>query len=76
MPNYGRRYLMGPAKHFCSGPGRVLIDDSDKNVIEFLRSGGQAILVPRPWNMLRGMNAAQCVRSFLSLLAAQQGGEL
>lgn len=32
----------------------LLIDDNDENVAEFVAAGGQAILVPRPWNELHG----------------------
>jgi hypothetical protein len=39
-------------------PGALLIDDSLGNVKKFMDTrGGQAILVPRPWNPLRGCNA-------------------
>ena len=42
-------------KHFCARPDALLIDDSDHNVEAFLAHGGQAILVPRPWNPLHCM---------------------
>lgn len=54
LPHYfkEKRYLIGPAKHYCAAPMHVLIDDSDKNVREFRAAGGTAILYPRPWNEL------------------------
>lgn len=45
-----RQFLIGPRKHFCAHPNTLLIDDSEDNVDEFHAHGGQAILVPRPWN--------------------------
>jgi len=47
-----RQYLLGPRKHFCASPDSLLIDDRDYNVDTFRAAGGQAILVPRPWNTL------------------------
>lgn len=48
--DYGRRFLIGPKKEFCAGPGRILVDDYDRNVDKFMQAGGEALLVPRPWN--------------------------
>ena len=50
MPEYSRRYLIGPAKQFCAGPDSILVDDSNKNIEDFAEAGGNVILVPRPWN--------------------------
>ena len=50
LPEYKRRYLIGPEKHFCSHRNSILIDDSDENVMKFREEGGDAILVPRMWN--------------------------
>ena len=47
---YRRRFLIGPPKHFYAHLDTVLVDDNDKNVDDFVRNGGRAILVPRPWN--------------------------
>ena len=47
-----RRYLMTPRKYLLAQPGALLIDDSDRNVDTFCAAGGDAILVPRPWNSL------------------------
>ena len=51
-----RQFLIGPRKHFCARPDTLLVDDSDENVKTFKRHGGQAILVPRPWNSLHNEN--------------------
>lgn len=45
-----RQFLIGPSKTFCAHPDSLLIDDADKNVAAFREAGGQALLVPRPWN--------------------------
>jgi hypothetical protein len=51
MPKWmHRQYLMGPAKTVCAYPHTLLIDDADKNVEAFRIAGGQAMIVPRPWN--------------------------
>lgn len=40
-------------KNMLAGPRRVLIDDSDANVRDFIASGGHGILFPQPWNEAR-----------------------
>ena len=50
FPQFERKFLIGPAKEFCAAPNHILIDDNVLNVIEFGKAGGNAILVPRPWN--------------------------
>jgi 5'(3')-deoxyribonucleotidase len=45
-------FTSAEAKGFLAGEGRVLVDDRDKNVADFRKFGGQAILVPRHWNSL------------------------
>jgi 5'(3')-deoxyribonucleotidase len=40
------------AKHLMAAPGNILIDDQDGNVDSFIKAGGEAVLVPRPWNTL------------------------
>lgn len=37
-------------KAALAGPRKILVDDSPSNVDAFAEAGGQAILVPRPWN--------------------------
>jgi hypothetical protein len=51
-PLLAPQFLIGPAKHFCAGPNKILVDDSDDNVKEFISEGGAAITFPRLWNLL------------------------
>lgn len=48
--NLHSRMIFGSAKEFLAGPGKLLIDDLNKNIDEFNKNGGVAILLPRPWN--------------------------
>lgn len=52
IPQYRRRFLIGPKKDFCANIRHILIDDYDKNVEDFRKAGGRSILVPRLWNTL------------------------
>lgn len=57
-----RQYLIGPRKQFCAHPEALLVDDSDANVNLFREWGGNAILVPRPWNTLHATPTLQHLR--------------
>lgn len=59
-----RQYLIAPNKTFCAAPGNLLVDDSDKNVDAFTAAGGQALLVPRPWNRARGVPTLPFLKHF------------
>lgn len=50
FPDLSRQFLLGPQKEFCAHSGAVLLDDFDRNVTTFIRHGGNAYLIPRPWN--------------------------
>lgn len=66
-----RQYLIGPMKHMCARPDALLIDDSDKNVEAFRAHGGQAILVPRPWNSYHGWDTMEYLEAYLPLYRPQ-----
>lgn len=51
IPEEGqRRYSLSPCKHHMAHPGALLVDDSQSNVDKFREHGGDAILIPAPWN--------------------------
>ena len=45
-----KQYYIGPSKVGCADPHTLLIDDGDHNIQAFIKAGGRAIRVPRPWN--------------------------
>jgi hypothetical protein len=67
LPEYYKdgRYFFGQAKHLLAHPGAILIDDHEENITAFIRAGGKAILVPRPWNYLRGIDAVTYIQKRL-----------
>jgi hypothetical protein len=44
------KLILTDQKHLLAAPGRLLIDDSDKNCDAFRAAGGSAILFPQHWN--------------------------
>lgn len=53
LPKYYKQTIITQApKSLLAKPDCLLIDDKDENVEEFIAAGGDAILVPRPWNKL------------------------
>lgn len=55
LPKYERRLLVGPCKSLLGAGSKLLIDDHDKNVDDFIQEDGHAILLPRPWNRNAGI---------------------
>ena len=45
-----RQYFITPRKWLLGKPGVVLFDDHLNNCESFVKEGGEALLVPRPWN--------------------------
>lgn len=52
FPQFSNRILFGSAKEFLAGPDKFLVDDRDKNILDFEKHGGIGVTVPRPWNAL------------------------
>jgi 5'(3')-deoxyribonucleotidase len=51
MPAYKTRVmLMTVHKQILARPNTILIDDRDDNVDKFIAAGGEAYLIPQPWN--------------------------
>ncbi len=50
---YKRQLFVGSAKHLFAGPGKILVDDHDKNAVAFQEAGGRIVVPPRPWNGLK-----------------------
>lgn len=50
MRKYQKRVNMETKKHLWAHPHTVLVDDHQANVEAFRAAGGEAVLVPRPWN--------------------------
>ena len=61
-----RQFAITPRKWLFARPDSLLIDDRDKNVYYWRRHGGPAIMVPRPWNNLRGHNPRQYLEENLA----------
>jgi 5'(3')-deoxyribonucleotidase len=47
---FGRNFIFTPQKHLLAAPGRVLIDDLDKNIDKFNEHKGHGFLWSQPWN--------------------------
>jgi len=67
-----RQYLIGPQKWMCARPDALLIDDSDANVMAFRKHGGQAVLVPRPWNILHGTHTTETLQQAFEIIKRSQ----
>lgn len=44
-----RNFMITPVKQFAA-KGNLLIDDSPHNCVAFKKAGGEAVMVPQPWN--------------------------
>lgn len=68
---FGRNFIFTPQKHLLAQPGRVLIDDLDKNANKFEEFGGKTCLLPQPWNSnyaLRNVDKVKYVMEQLELI--------
>lgn len=68
---FGRNFFFTPQKHLLAAPGRVLIDDLDKNIDKFNANGGHGILFPQPWNVaheLAGKDRIEYIEEKLSTI--------
>jgi 5'(3')-deoxyribonucleotidase len=50
FPELKRKIIISADKSVLANGNSLLIDDRDRNCEKFREAGGEAILVPRPWN--------------------------
>lgn len=50
------RVIICPKKQLLAKPGRILVDDADHNIDDWIKAGGTGCLMPRRWNS-RGKDA-------------------
>ncbi len=66
---YGDRLIITEASRaMLASPTSLLVDDSQKNVDDFRMAGGQAILIPRPWNSLNRHKVIQHLEVELDMI--------
>lgn len=56
-----RQYFITPRKWLLGKPGLVLFDDNLENCQDFVAEGGEAFLVPRPWNPCFSVNTTHAI---------------
>lgn len=73
FPDFSRRYFFCCDKRQLSGPGRLLIDDSYCNYMDWVNAGGVAFLWPQPWNVKHWFDGDRMdyLRAFLGLSTAR-----
>lgn len=47
---FNQPLILCAEKNLLAGPGRVLVDDKEENVAEWVADGGMGITFPQPWN--------------------------
>lgn len=66
LPQYKRRFLVGPAKEFCSSARHALVDDHEGNEVKFKEAGGHSFLFPAPWNRRFKESPTDALRQWLA----------
>lgn len=68
LPQYRRRFLVGPCKEFCAGPSHALVDDHSVNIEKFEDAGGRTFLFPAPWNRRFKEHPVPALKEWLAAL--------
>lgn len=68
LPQFRRRFLVGPAKQFCASPRHCLVDDRTTNIEGFKAVGGHGFLFPAPWNHRFREHPVQSLKKWLDAL--------
>jgi hypothetical protein len=64
--NMARQFSICPYKKIHASPDALLVDDSDAEVDSWRARGGQALLVPRPWNSRYAENSEQALFEYFA----------
>lgn len=64
-PKFYNHLILTKHKHLYAAKDALLIDDSDRNVNEFRKAGGKAILFPRHWNSSHAISITQDVMKYM-----------
>jgi len=59
------RWFIGTGTEYLADQWHVLIDDAPHNINAWERNGGYGILVPRPWNNLRGEDVVGHIKTMI-----------
>lgn len=65
LPQYRRRFLVGPAKEFCASEKHALVDDHQVNIDKFIDAGGHTFLVPAAWNRRFNEEPLEALKTWL-----------
>lgn len=63
FPSLAKRIFIGNDKEMLAHAGVILWDDWEKNITAWIKAGGKAVQVPRPWN--NGCGVAESASEYL-----------
>ena len=49
-PSLSKKIVLARDKFLCATPSRILIDDTEQKIADFINHDGRTILFPQPWN--------------------------
>lgn len=59
------QFVITKCKYLCAKEDVLLIDDNDSNIDSFIKHGGKAMTMPRPWNHLWAMTNEHGMSDFV-----------
>lgn len=62
------------SKKFLAGEGRILVDDRDQNIQQWIKAGGTGVICPRPWNDSYSKPTWETVRDGLRQVSSTSQG--
>lgn len=68
LPQFRRRFLVGPAKQFAASARHCLVDDHAKNIEAFRDAGGHVFMFPAPWNHRFGEHPVSALKQWVEAL--------